>query len=281
MAETYDLVVIGAGPGGYVAAIRAAQLGMKVACVEKSTTLGGTCLNVGCIPSKALLDSSELYHLAKERFGRHGIKVDGLEPRPGRDAQAQGRSGQEPDRRRSLPLPQEQDPADLRQGPPGLSDGSPGGQERGGNARRRDEPHLACHRFRTHPPALPAVRRQVDRELDRGALLRQGARPPGGRRRRLHWARARLGVETAGREGDRHRVPASNRAHGRRRGGRPAQEEPAQAGAGIPPRDQGHRREGGGAEGRPSPPRARTASRSPSTATRSWSPSAAGRTPRD
>ena len=78
MAETYDLVVIGAGPGGYVAAIRAAQLGMKVACVEKRPTLGGTCLNIGCIPSKALLDSSELYHLAKERFAKHGIKVDGL-----------------------------------------------------------------------------------------------------------------------------------------------------------------------------------------------------------
>ena len=68
MAAQFDLVVIGAGPGGYVAAIRAAQLGMKVACVEKSPTLGGTCLNVGCIPSKAMLDSSELYHLAKERF---------------------------------------------------------------------------------------------------------------------------------------------------------------------------------------------------------------------
>lgn len=78
MAQRYDLVVIGAGPGGYVAAIRAAQLGMKVACVEKRASLGGTCLNVGCIPSKAMLDSSELYHLARERFGRHGIKVDGL-----------------------------------------------------------------------------------------------------------------------------------------------------------------------------------------------------------
>jgi dihydrolipoamide dehydrogenase len=78
VATKYDLVVIGAGPGGYVAAIRAAQLGMKVACVEKARTLGGTCLNVGCIPSKALLDSSELFHLAKERFKRHGITVDGL-----------------------------------------------------------------------------------------------------------------------------------------------------------------------------------------------------------
>jgi dihydrolipoamide dehydrogenase len=75
MAERYDLVVIGAGPGGYVAAIRAAQLGMKVACVEKRPTLGGTCLNVGCIPSKALLDSSELYHLARSRFQHHGIQL--------------------------------------------------------------------------------------------------------------------------------------------------------------------------------------------------------------
>jgi dihydrolipoamide dehydrogenase len=75
MAERYDLVIIGAGPGGYVAAIRAAQLGMKVACVEKRATLGGTCLNVGCIPSKALLESSELFVLAQKRFGRQGILV--------------------------------------------------------------------------------------------------------------------------------------------------------------------------------------------------------------
>lgn len=75
MAERFDLVVIGAGPGGYVAAIRAAQLGMRVACVEKRSSLGGTCLNIGCIPSKALLDSSELYHLATHRFQSHGIQV--------------------------------------------------------------------------------------------------------------------------------------------------------------------------------------------------------------
>jgi dihydrolipoamide dehydrogenase len=75
MPKSFDLLVIGAGPGGYVAAIRAAQLGMKVACVDKSPTLGGTCLNIGCIPSKALLDSSELYALAKHRFGHHGIQL--------------------------------------------------------------------------------------------------------------------------------------------------------------------------------------------------------------
>jgi dihydrolipoamide dehydrogenase len=75
MAKQYDLVVIGGGPGGYVAAIRAAQLGLAVACVEKRGTLGGTCLNVGCIPSKALLHSSELFQTAKHDFAGHGIEV--------------------------------------------------------------------------------------------------------------------------------------------------------------------------------------------------------------
>jgi dihydrolipoamide dehydrogenase len=74
----YDVTVIGSGPGGYVAAIRCAQLGMKTAIVERYTTLGGTCLNVGCIPSKALLDSSEHYHNAHKRFEEHGIDVSGL-----------------------------------------------------------------------------------------------------------------------------------------------------------------------------------------------------------
>jgi dihydrolipoamide dehydrogenase len=75
MADRFDLIVIGAGPGGYVAAIRATQLGKKVACVEKRGTLGGTCLNVGCIPSKALLDSSELYALTRANLARHGIQA--------------------------------------------------------------------------------------------------------------------------------------------------------------------------------------------------------------
>lgn len=74
----YDLVVIGSGPGGYVAAIRASQLGLKTAIIERYNTLGGTCLNVGCIPSKALLDSSEHYHNAKEKFALHGIGLKDL-----------------------------------------------------------------------------------------------------------------------------------------------------------------------------------------------------------
>lgn len=75
----FDVVVIGGGPGGYVAAIKAAQLGLKTACVEKRGTLGGTCLNVGCIPSKALLNSSEKFEDASKHFAQHGIKVGKLE----------------------------------------------------------------------------------------------------------------------------------------------------------------------------------------------------------
>ncbi len=74
----YDVVIIGSGPGGYVAAIRCAQLGLKTALVERYASLGGTCLNVGCIPSKALLDSSEHYHNAEKNFKEHGIEITGL-----------------------------------------------------------------------------------------------------------------------------------------------------------------------------------------------------------
>jgi len=75
--EHFDVVVIGSGPGGYVSAIRCAQLGMKTAIIEKYNTLGGTCLNVGCIPSKSLLDSSHHYHEAIHNFSTHGIEIDG------------------------------------------------------------------------------------------------------------------------------------------------------------------------------------------------------------
>jgi len=76
---TYDITIIGSGPGGYIAALRCAQLGFKTALIERYQSLGGTCLNVGCIPSKALLDSTEHFHNAKHDFKEHGIKVQGLE----------------------------------------------------------------------------------------------------------------------------------------------------------------------------------------------------------
>ena len=76
--DNFDLVVIGGGPGGYVCAIRAAQLGLKTACVESRGTLGGTCLNIGCIPSKSLLNLSENFHKAKKDFNNQGIEIDGI-----------------------------------------------------------------------------------------------------------------------------------------------------------------------------------------------------------
>ena len=76
--NNFDVVIIGGGPGGYVAAIRAAQLGFNTACIEKRDTLGGTCLNVGCIPSKALLQSSHHYEMAEHEFANHGVDIKGL-----------------------------------------------------------------------------------------------------------------------------------------------------------------------------------------------------------
>src|SRR5215211_7732390 len=73
-----DVVIIGGGPGGYVAAIRAAQLGLNTVCVEMDKTLGGTCVNVGCIPSKALLTSSEHYEFARLHAAEHGVKIEGV-----------------------------------------------------------------------------------------------------------------------------------------------------------------------------------------------------------
>ena len=78
MENNFDLVVIGGGPGGYVCAIRAAQLGLKAACVESRGSLGGTCLNVGCIPSKSLLNLSENFHKAQKDFNKQGIEIDGI-----------------------------------------------------------------------------------------------------------------------------------------------------------------------------------------------------------
>src|SRR5438477_5500953 len=80
MAEptSADVVIIGGGPGGYVAAIRAAQLGFSTVCVEMDKTLGGTCVNVGCIPSKALLTSSEHFEFARSHAADHGVKIDGV-----------------------------------------------------------------------------------------------------------------------------------------------------------------------------------------------------------
>ena len=78
MENNFDVIIIGSGPGGYVCAIRSAQLGLKTACIESRKTLGGTCLNVGCIPSKSLLNASETYHKAQKEFNNLGIEADNI-----------------------------------------------------------------------------------------------------------------------------------------------------------------------------------------------------------
>jgi pyruvate/2-oxoglutarate dehydrogenase complex dihydrolipoamide dehydrogenase (E3) component len=105
----HDLVIIGAGPGGYVAAIRAAQLGLDTACIEREPRLGGTCLRVGCVPSKVLLESSEKYHAVNGgELAEQGIETRGVKPRSGRHARPQGSHRGRPDRRRGRPLQEEQ-----------------------------------------------------------------------------------------------------------------------------------------------------------------------------
>ena len=105
----FDVLVIGAGPGGYVAAIRAAQLGLKTACAEGRETLGGTCLNVGCIPSKALLHASELYEEAHSgALAKFGVKFAGVELDLDQMHAREGQGGQGADRRHRVPVQEEQ-----------------------------------------------------------------------------------------------------------------------------------------------------------------------------
>ncbi len=240
MSSQFDLVVIGAGPGGYVAAIRAAQLGMKVASVEKSPTLGGTCLNVGCIPSKAMLDSSELYHLAKERFKRHGISFDGLTL--DLRAMLNRKDKVVKDLTDGVRHLFRKNRIEVFTGIARLS--SPQTVEvsltEGGTTRVKRRSHPAGNRFSSGHAPVPPLRRNNRRRFHWRPQFRPGSQPPGRGGSRLHRPRAGLSVETAGLQSDRPGIPAAHRAFGRRRNGRVAQEKPVEAGPGLSPGDKGH-----------------------------------------
>ena len=237
----YDLIVIGCGPGGYVCAIRAAQLGMKTAVVEKRATFGGTCLNIGCIPSKAMLNASELYEEAGHKFGDMGIKVG----KPSVDLAAmlkykeKGVEGNV----KGVEYLFKKNKIETFHGA-GRIIGA--GQGRGEGRRRQDadagdEEHRHCDRVGRGAAARHRYRRKARRVVDRRARSRQGAAKAPHRRRRHHRARARLGVAAARRRSDDRRIPRSHSARHRSRDRQSIPPHAAEAGSRLQTVVEGHR----------------------------------------
>ena len=214
---SYDVIIIGAGPGGYVCAIRAAQLGMKVAVVEKRKTLGGTCLNIGCIPSKALLYASEMFEEAGAWPGALGRRRRRAKARLAADDEAQGRNRRRQRQRRRVLVQEEQDR--LAAGRGAHCRPRQGCRRQRARARRRTRRSHIVIATGSDVASLPGVddRRRARRFLDRRAEPRRAAEEThrGGRRR--HRARARLGLAPARRRGHGRRVFGPHPAgHGRR-----------------------------------------------------------------
>ncbi len=193
----YQLVVIGSGPGGYIAAIRASQLGLKTAIVEKDKTLGGTCLNVGCIPSKALLASSEHLHFAKERFAAHGIIASDIKLDLGAMMKRKGEvvtklTG-------GVAYLMKKHKIEVVKGFGKPLDGHTVEVTDGGGAKKtlKTQEHHPRQRQRAGGAALPEIRRQKSHQQRPGHRARPGAEVDAGHRRGRHRARARLGLGAA------------------------------------------------------------------------------------
>ena len=239
---SYDLVVIGTGPGGYVCAVRAAQLGMKVAVVEKNATLGGTCLNVGCMPSKALLHASEMFEEAAHSFAKMGVSVSApkLDLPSMMNFKQQGIDGNV----KGVEFLMKKNKIDVISGKGkilGAGKVEVYRQRRQG-ADGRDQEHRHRHRLRYRAAEGHRDRREARRVVDRRAVAGQGAGEASDHRRRRDRARARLGLETARRRGHGGRIP---RPHPARHGWRSGKAIPAharKAGLCIQARRQGHRR---------------------------------------
>ena len=210
----YELIVIGTGPGGYVCAIRAAQLGMKTAVVEKHATFGGTCLNIGCIPSKALLHASECYRRPPTLFRRWNqarqasIDLAALLKYKEQNVESNVKGVE-------FLLKKNKIDAFHRT----ARFVAPGSRGEGGGRQDADaggEEHRHRHRLGRRAPQRHRHRREAHRVLDRRAEL-QGAAKAARRRRRHHRARARLGVAPAWRARDGGRIYRSHPARHRRR----------------------------------------------------------------
>ena len=250
MAERFDLIVIGGGPGGYVAAIRASQLGKKVALVEKRGALGGTCLNVGCIPSKALLDSSELFHQATHNMARHGVKVGEVTLDLG--AMMARKDGVVKGLTQGVAGLMKKNKVAVFAGTGKLAGGSHRVKVEGDKPAELEAPAvlLATGSEPTKLPTAPFDGKAAHRRFDGGAGLRQGAGPAHRHRRGLHRAGAGQRVGAAGQQGDRAGVPAAHLPPGRRgdRAGRPQVVD--EAGDGVPSGTQGGQGRGEGRRGR-------------------------------
>ncbi len=187
-AGEFDLIVIGAGPGGYVAAIRAAELGMKTACIERDARPGGVCLNVGCIPSKALLESTEHYSLVKNRLGEHAIRVEevSIELAGLMERKEKIVSGLTENVRKLM----EGNGVRLIRGSARLK--SAGEIEvldpDMATARYQRRSDHACYRKRAGPAPVPAIRPRTGRKLDRSTEIRICPQAPRDRGGRLYWS---------------------------------------------------------------------------------------------
>ena len=212
----FDVLVIGAGPGGYVAAIRAAQLGLRTACVERTPALGGTCLNVGCIPSKALLHTSEEYAHAKARLARHGVKVSGVEL--DLDAMMAHKDKVVGALTKGVAGLLEKNDVTHLQGHACLT--GPGTVEIEGSETRTVTAGavVIATGSVSAPLAGVEVGRGAHRHLHRRAGLARGAGAYGGDRRRLHRPRNGLGLEPPRRQGHGDRVSRPHSAWDGRRG---------------------------------------------------------------
>ena len=238
---SYDLIVIGTGPGGYVCAIRAAQLGMKVAVVEKWSTFGGTCLNVGCIPSKAMLFASERFEEVSHAFPKMGIKVSKAGARSADAAEVQGPGGRRQHQGCRVPVQEEQDRRLSGRRPRARRRQGRGEGQRQQDGGAGDEEHRHRHRLRCREAEGHRDRREARRLVHRRAGAGEGAGQAADRRRRHHRARAWFGLAPARRADHRGRIPRSHPAGHGRRGGAAVPAHARKAGHDLQARLEGDR----------------------------------------
>ncbi len=215
----YDVVIIGSGPGGYVCAIKAAQLGLKTALVEKWPTLGGTCVNIGCIPSKALLYATEMFAEAGHSFDALGIEIGkpkfNLKKMMAHKDQVVGQNT------KGLDFLMKKNKIDVLRGTGKIiSAGKVSVTGEDGKSQEVETKNIVIATG-SDVAGIPGVkvddRRKGDRLVDRRTVLRQGSRPSGRGRRRGHRAGARLGLGAPRRQGDGGRISRHDpRRHGRR-----------------------------------------------------------------